>query len=76
MGAPVPYVEYDEVEAACAECGRLFRSDEALAAHRAESHATAADPAPAQRRVACSVCRQTFGSTGALAAHNRRAHSG
>jgi hypothetical protein len=34
----VPYVEYDEVEAICSDCGRTFRSEEALELHRAESH--------------------------------------
>jgi hypothetical protein len=34
----MPYVEYDEVQAACSDCGRIFRSEEALEAHRKESH--------------------------------------
>jgi hypothetical protein len=34
----MPYIEYDEVEAICADCGRIFRSEEALAIHREESH--------------------------------------
>ncbi|MGP8072266.1 MAG: hypothetical protein ACLPZM_03950 [Thermoplasmata archaeon] len=46
----MPYVEYDEVEAVCAECGRIFRSEEALELHRRESHQTAVRPAPAPRR--------------------------
>ncbi|MGA8663591.1 MAG: hypothetical protein WB809_00760 [Thermoplasmata archaeon] len=41
----MPYVEYDEVEAVCADCGRIFRSEEALALHRQESHQTAVRPA-------------------------------
>ena len=36
----MPYVEYDEVEAVCADCGRIFRSEDALEAHRRESHMT------------------------------------
>ncbi|MGI0053105.1 MAG: C2H2-type zinc finger protein [Thermoplasmata archaeon] len=35
----MPYVEYDEVEASCSECGRIFRSEEALERHQKESHA-------------------------------------
>ena len=72
----MPYVEYDEVEAACSECGRMFRTEEALAAHRQESHTTAPEEKARSHRVACSVCHRTFGSTGALAEHNRRAHTG
>ena len=34
----MPYVEYDEVEAICPECGRAFRSEEALAVHKEEAH--------------------------------------
>jgi len=34
----MPYVEYDEIEAVCSECGRVFRSEEALVAHKEESH--------------------------------------
>ena len=41
----VPYVEYDEVEAACSECGRYFRTQEALEAHIRESHAAETSPA-------------------------------
>jgi hypothetical protein len=40
----MPYVEYDEVEAVCAECGRIFRSEDALALHQQESHQTALHP--------------------------------
>jgi hypothetical protein len=40
----MPFVEYDEVEAVCADCGRLFRSEEALELHRRESHQTVAPP--------------------------------
>ncbi len=34
----MPYVEYDEVEAVCSDCGRTFRSEEALEAHRLDAH--------------------------------------
>jgi C2H2-type zinc finger len=34
----MPYVEYDEVIASCSECGRAFRSEEDLEAHKAEVH--------------------------------------
>lgn len=34
----MPYVEYDEIEAICSECGRVFRSEETLATHKEESH--------------------------------------
>jgi uncharacterized C2H2 Zn-finger protein len=40
MPRGMPYVEYDEVEAVCPECGRIFRSEEALEAHQRESHET------------------------------------
>jgi hypothetical protein len=46
LSRSMPYVEYDEVEAVCAECGRIFRSEEALEAHRRESHATLPPVAP------------------------------
>lgn len=74
----MPYVEYDEVEATCSECGRMFRSEEALLGHRAESHPTGgsvqsagppADPIP------CSVCRESFATVAGLQRHNRRAHN-
>lgn len=35
----MPYVEYDEIEAICPECGRVFRSEETLASHKEEAHA-------------------------------------
>ncbi len=50
----MPYVEYDEVEAVCADCGRPFRSEEALEEHRTTVHApaaaAAARPVPRPRR--------------------------
>jgi hypothetical protein len=45
----MPYVEYDEVQATCSDCGRSFPSDEALAAHRAASHAIEDVTAPRAR---------------------------
>jgi hypothetical protein len=41
----MPYVEYDEVVASCSECGRAFRSEEDLEAHRAEVHEAPAEAA-------------------------------
>ncbi len=74
----MPYVEYDEVEAICSDCGRAFRSEEALAEHRAEAHGgTGPTPPKAMAvTVACSVCHQKFTSTAALVRHNARAHTG
>lgn len=74
----MPYVEYDEVEAICSDCGRVFRSEEALAEHRAEAHS---GKEPAEGRgtqppmVKCSLCAQKFRSTNALREHNARAHT-
>ena len=74
----MPYVEYDEVEAICKDCGRVFRSEDALDEHRAEAHAAAvnAPEEPARpRTVKCSLCRQRFTTTAALQDHTRKAHS-
>ena len=72
----MPYVEYDETEAVCPQCGSTFRSEEILAAHVQESHATPVDAAgPARaKRVRCSVCSASFASLPALVRHNRTAH--
>ncbi len=73
----MPYVEYDEVEAICPDCGRTFRSDEALEAHRREAHAEAkpdAGGAAARSPIPCSICGRRFRTIAALTAHNRRAH--
>jgi DNA-directed RNA polymerase subunit RPC12/RpoP len=67
----MPFVEYDEVEAICADCGRLFRSEDALAAHREESHATMDETA----MVTCATCKETFPSETALRAHRADVHS-
>ena len=72
----MPYVEYDETEALCPQCGSAFRSTEVLEAHVRESHATpGADAAKrAAKQVRCSVCGARFASIGALQRHNRQAH--
>jgi DNA-directed RNA polymerase subunit RPC12/RpoP len=74
----MPYVEYDEVEAICRDCGRAFRSEDALDEHRVEAHATAvkAPEEPSRpRTVKCSLCSQRFTTTAALKEHTRKAHS-
>ena len=74
----MPYVEYDEVEAICSDCGRTFRSEDALAAHREESHSTlepARDASPASAEPTCPTCGRTFASSPSLRAHEARAHS-
>lgn len=73
----MPYVEYDEVQAACSDCGRQFPSEEALAVHRREAHGgLESSGRPTARSVECSVCHGRFRSTAALTEHNRRAHTG
>ena len=42
----MPYVEYDEIEAICPECGRVFLSEEALELHRQDSHAGLEESTP------------------------------
>lgn len=84
-GAPVrdmPYVEYDEVEAICADCGRIFRSEEALGSHREEAHAgldrapgtAGAAVAAASPAAECAVCGRRFDSATTLRSHAARAH--
>lgn len=72
----MPYVEYDETEAVCPQCGSAFRSTEALEAHLAESHSGARpkEPEHAPRAVKCSVCGARLRSVDALGRHNREAH--
>ncbi len=74
----MPYVEYDEVEAICRDCGRTFRSEEALDEHREEAHASAGK-APGEaarpRPLKCSLCRQQFSTAAALIDHTRKTHS-
>ena len=74
----MPYVEYDEVEAICSDCGRVFRSEDALAEHRAEAHSGKESTERAPPRAAmvrCSLCHQKFRSAIALREHNARAHT-
>ncbi len=73
----MPYVEYDEVEAICSDCGRAFRSEEALREHQAEAHSgkETADRAARAPMVKCSLCHQKFRSAVALREHNARAHT-
>ncbi len=76
---PMPYVEYDEVEVVCTDCGRIFRTEEALSHHRVEAHETegrARAGGEAAAPVTCAVCHGKFPSVSALARHNRRAHTG
>jgi hypothetical protein len=75
----MPYVEYDEVEAICSDCGRTFRSVEALAAHREEAHAGIVRRPPVAVKSApvgetCPVCHRPFDSATTLRAHQARAH--
>jgi hypothetical protein len=75
----MPYVEYDEVEAICSDCGRIFRSEEALAVHREEAHAGIVRRTPvahpsAATKVACPVCERPFDSATTLRAHQARSH--
>jgi C2H2-type zinc finger/Zinc finger, C2H2 type len=73
----MPYVEYDEVQAVCSDCGRIFPNEEALAAHRDEAHAGLGTPggSPPAKQVECSVCHKRFRSTALLTEHNRKAHT-
>ena len=74
----MPYVEYDEVEAICSDCGRVFRSEEALAEHQAEAHSGNVPtdrPSSRPTMVKCSLCQQKFRSATALREHNARAHN-
>jgi uncharacterized C2H2 Zn-finger protein len=72
----MPYVEYDEVQAICSDCGRVFRSEEDLADHRSEAHGGKENPTPPPPAVVrCSLCRRAFRSTAALQAHNAKSHT-
>jgi uncharacterized C2H2 Zn-finger protein len=74
----MPYVEYDEVEAICSGCGRVFRSEDLLIEHQAEAHAgneTSDRAGPSTGQVRCSLCQQKFRSATALREHNARAHN-
>jgi hypothetical protein len=74
----MPYIEYDEVGAVCADCGMTFRTDEALSTHRAQVHTSGdRDVASAPSRPAplrCGSCQQLFSSPSAFQDHNRIVH--
>jgi len=72
----MPYVEYDEVEAICSDCGRIFRSEEALAAHREEAHEGLGTPAEtaAPAEIRCERCQRSFKTEAGRARHLARAH--
>jgi uncharacterized Zn finger protein len=72
----VPYVEYDENEAICPQCGSAFRSPEVLEAHLQESHGGPGGgaPTPSRKMVRCSVCGARLSSIAALERHNRESH--
>jgi uncharacterized C2H2 Zn-finger protein len=73
----MPYVEYDEVEAICPDCGRIFRSEEALGAHREESHSGLDEPNASPSRdgsTVCPQCHREFASANVLRTHIRDAH--
>ncbi|MGI0130323.1 MAG: C2H2-type zinc finger protein [Thermoplasmata archaeon] len=75
----MPYIEYDEVEAICPDCGRMFRSEEALLAHRDESHGGRDEPATrpiAAAALVCPVCHHSADSEPELRAHLARLHPG
>jgi uncharacterized Zn finger protein len=74
----VPFVEYDESEAICPQCGSAFRSTEVLETHVRDSHGTPGPEAAtrAPRSVRCSVCGARLSSVAALQRHNRESHVG
>ncbi|MGA7922397.1 MAG: C2H2-type zinc finger protein [Thermoplasmata archaeon] len=73
----MPYVEYDEVQAVCPDCGRPFRSEEALDQHREEVHAPSAETVPGPTSPGppfCPACRLPFATSQDLDHHRRSAH--
>ena len=72
----MPYVEYDEIEAVCSDCGMTFRSEEALEGHRRQVHLparpTAGPSHPEPLR--CGACEQLFSSPAAFRDHQRIVH--
>jgi len=74
----MPYVEYDEVEAICSDCGRIFRSEDALALHRTESHegTDPPPPSPAPSDFRCERCHRSFATKSGLSKHLARVHPG
>jgi hypothetical protein len=69
----MPFVEYDEVEAICADCGRLFRSEEALAAHREESHSGREETLA--ETFTCPQCQRKLSSAATLRSHRAKEHA-
>jgi hypothetical protein len=73
----MPYVEYDEVEAMCSDCGRAFRSEDALAAHREDSHTGQEEsngPVPPSGLPVCPACHARLPSSAALQRHVASTH--
>jgi hypothetical protein len=70
----VPYIEYDEVEAICPDCGRTFRSEEALTTHLQDSHAGRDEGPTAIGSLVCPTCHRRADSEAALRAHVARIH--
>ncbi len=77
----MPYIEYDEIEATCSDCGRIFRSEDALAAHLAEVHRPVEDArirrtgvAVRKSAVPCPNCSLELASATELRRHRRAAH--
>jgi len=73
----MPYVEYDEVEAICSDCGMIFRSEEALSAHRVEAHEGTEPPAasPKPPEIRCDTCHRVFKTEAGRLRHASRVHS-
>jgi hypothetical protein len=78
----MPYIEYDEVEATCSDCGRLFRSEEALEAHQIEVHRPVEQSPPRptsssspHAALRCQACGIRLGSREELRRHERLTHS-
>ena len=76
LSAGVPYVEYDETQAVCPQCGAAFRSPDILEEHLRDSHGGPAggESEARPKRVACSVCGARLPSVSALQRHNQEAH--
>jgi hypothetical protein len=74
----MPYIEYDEVEAVCSECGMTFRSEEVLEVHRRQVHVPAqpspGDSPPHPEPLRCGACEQLFNSPTAFRDHQRIVH--
>ncbi|MCI4344383.1 MAG: C2H2-type zinc finger protein [Thermoplasmata archaeon] len=74
----MPYVEYDEVEAVCAECGMTFRSEEALEGHRIQVHLPARPTSGSNptrpEPLRCGACEQLFNTPAAFRDHQRIVH--